>query len=79
MPRSLRRRFWIETSLAAATGVLAIVTVLWHDWIEAIFGVNPDNGSGSAEWRTVTVLVIISVATAIGARLEWRHARLEEH
>lgn len=79
MPRSLRRRFWIETSLAAAAGVLAIVTVFWHDWVEAVFGINPDKGSGSAEWLAVIVVVIISMAMAIGARLEWRHVRLEEH
>jgi hypothetical protein len=39
MPQGLRRRFWLESVLGSFTGVLAIVTIFWHDWIETIFGV----------------------------------------
>ncbi len=53
MPHGLRRRFWLETAPGSITGCLAIVTLFWHDWIEAVFGVDPDRGNGSAEWLIV--------------------------
>jgi hypothetical protein len=30
-----------------------VVTLFWHDWIEAVFRVDPDQGKGSAEWLVV--------------------------
>jgi hypothetical protein len=75
MPSGLRRRFWLESGLATVTGVLAVVTVFWHDWIEAVFGVDPDKGSGSAEWLAVAVLAVITVALIAGARVEWRRSQ----
>ena len=76
MPHGLRHRFWIEILLGSATGVLAIVTLIWHDWIEIIFGVDPDKGNGSAEWLVVALLMIVTVTLAFAARLEWHRARL---
>jgi hypothetical protein len=70
----LRVRFWIESILATVTGVLAVVTIFWHDWIEAVFGVDPDRGNGSAEWLVVLVLAVVTVVLAVGARREWRRA-----
>jgi len=70
----LRVRFWIESILATLTGVLAVVTIFWHDWIETVFGVDPDRGNGSAEWLVVLVLAVVTVALAVGARHEWRRA-----
>jgi len=29
--------------------MLAAITLFWHDWIEAVFRINPDSGGGSAE------------------------------
>lgn len=75
MPRGLRSRFWVESILASVTGILAIVTIFWQDWIEAVFGVDPDHGSGSAEWAAVVVLALAAAGFAAGARIEWRHAR----
>lgn len=76
MPYRLRRRFWIESVLGSITGCLAVITLFWHDWIEAVFDVHPDKGSGSAEWLAVVILFIITVILAVSARLEWRRARL---
>jgi hypothetical protein len=78
MPSSLRHRFWLESVLGSITGAVAIITFFWHDWIETIFGVDPDKGSGSAEWLVVAVLLAATLVLAIGARLEWRRARLAE-
>lgn len=76
MPHSLRRRFWLESILGSITGVIAVVTLLWHDWIEAVFGVDPDKGNGSAEWVVVLILLALTAMLAIAARLEWRRAVL---
>ena len=75
MQPGLRSRFWIESILASATGILTIVTIFWRDWIEAVFGVDPDHGNGSAEWAAVAVLALAAALFAAGARIEWRHAR----
>jgi hypothetical protein len=76
MPRGLRHRFWLQSILSSITGVTAIVTLFWHDWIEAVFGVDPDKGNGSTEWVLVLLLAALSVTLTIGARLEWRRAQL---
>ena len=76
MPSSLRYRFWLESIFGSITGVVAVVTLFWHDWIEAVFGVDPDKGSGSAEWLVVSILLFLAVALAVGARLEWHRAQL---
>ena len=76
MPSGLRRRFWLESICGSVTGMLAVITLFWHDWIEAVFRVDPDSGNGSAEWLAVLVLLIATVALASGARREWRRAGL---
>jgi hypothetical protein len=76
MSHALRARFWIETILGSITGVLAIITLFWHDWIETVFGVDPDKGNGSAEWLVVAILLIVTLTLAVGARFEWRRAQL---
>lgn len=76
MPYGLRWRFWVESVLGSITGVIAVVTIFWHDWIEIIFGADPDKGSGSAEWLVVLALFVVTVALAVLARTEWRRVRL---
>jgi hypothetical protein len=72
----VRRRFWLESALAIATAIVAVVTSIWPEWIEAIFGADPDGGSGAAEWAVVGVLATITLALAGAAGREWRRARL---
>src|SRR5438094_9632 len=43
----LRQRFWIELALALASAALLVVTLLWNEWIELVFHVDPDAGSGA--------------------------------
>jgi hypothetical protein len=71
-PRVLRRRFWIESVLAAASGLLAVITVFAHDWIEVVFRVDPDHGNGSVEWLIVAALAAAATVLAFVARAEWR-------
>lgn len=67
-----RARFWIEASLAATTGFLAALTVVWRDWIEAVLHVDPDRHSGSLEWLIVAALVVVTCTLAVAARAAWR-------
>ncbi len=68
----LRPRFWVESAMSAGSFVFALLTLLWKDWIELIFRVDPDNHSGSLEMTIVLVAIAITVAAGILARVEWR-------
>ena len=70
----MRRRFWIELGLAVLTGVLTVVTLISHEWIEIVFGVDPDRGSGALEWGIVALLAVATVVSGSLARVEWRRA-----
>ena len=72
MKRNVRIRFWAETALAGFSGVFFLLTLLWKDWIEIIFGVDPDHHSGSLEWLIVAVALVATIAFAVLARLDWR-------
>lgn len=65
-------RFWIETGLAALTAFLLLLTLVWSEWIEFLFGVDPDGGDGSLEWAIVAALLVISVTFAVLARADRR-------
>jgi hypothetical protein len=71
----VRTRFWLEATLAALTTGLFILTLLSRNWIEIVFGVDPDESSGSLEWLIVAALLVASVAFIAMARAEWRRPR----
>lgn len=72
---SVRTRFWVEAAVAFAVGFLAVLTLFWRDWIEAISGFDPDQHSGSAEWAIVAGLAALCLVAASVARIEWRRPR----
>ena len=61
-----------ELVLATLAAALGVGTLIWHDWIEVVFGVEPDEGSGSFEWLIVGLLVGVSVGLVLLARWESR-------
>lgn len=71
----IRRRLWFEADLGTASFVLLVITLAWRDWIEVVFGVGPDQGSGMAEWLAVTVLAVATVTLAVLARIDLRRVR----
>jgi uncharacterized membrane protein len=72
MRRNFRRLFWVEVGLAAITGLLALVTPVFPDWIEVLTGWDPDQHDGSVEWMIVVGLFIVTIALVAAAALEWR-------
>jgi hypothetical protein len=78
MVHKLPYRFWVESILGFITGIMAAVTLVWHDWIEVIFRVDIDKHSGSGEWLVVLILVLVTVTLAVAARFEWRRTKVAE-
>jgi hypothetical protein len=72
--RPVRTWFWVESALAAASFMLAVVTVISREWIEFLFGVDPDHGSGALEWALVAGPAIAAAVFGLLARSEWRAA-----
>ena len=70
-PAAVRRRFWVEAGLAGLTGALFVLTLAWHDWLEAL-GFDPDHGDGSVEWAIVAGLLALCLIFGLAARIEWR-------
>lgn len=77
--RSIRRRAWFEWALALAAVVLAAVTLVWHDWIEVVLGIDPDEDSGAVEWAIVVGLALVAFVAAVSGSHELRRARLRLH
>lgn len=71
------RLLWIERGLAVGSGLLFVVTLISKEWIEIVFGVDPDKGSGALEWAISFGLLAITIAFAVLARREQR--RLVSH
>ena len=67
-----RGRVVAESVIALFAGALGVLTIFWHDWIEALTGWDPDQHNGSFEWMIVAVLLIIAVVVGATARRDWR-------
>ena len=75
MKNALRRRFWLETAMAIVTSILFVITLVQRDWIEIVFGVDPDNRNGTLEWLIVGALLVVTITLFTLASYEWRRAR----
>jgi hypothetical protein len=74
--RNLRVRFWAEIGLASITGLLALITPIFPDWIELVSGWDPDQHDGSVERMIVVGLFIVAAAIFALAAVEWRRTPL---
>ena len=72
MPGSSSKLFWVEATLAGAAGFLAVLTLITPEWVELIFGFDPDHGDGSAEWLIVIGAAAAAALLSVLARREWR-------
>jgi hypothetical protein len=74
MKPAVRARVWVEAAVAGLSASLALLTLFWRDWIEAIFHVDPDRHNGSTEWAIVALLLTVSLLLALDVRAERRRA-----
>lgn len=74
MKKSLRPWFYPEAILGIITGVMFVVTLFNREWIETIFNVDPDQGSGSLELLIVGGLLVATIVLVVLAGYEWRRA-----
>jgi hypothetical protein len=72
MKKKLGIPFWSETILGSIAAFLAVLTLAWPDWIEGVFGVDPDHHSGSLEWAIAAGFFVAAIVCAALARREWR-------
>jgi hypothetical protein len=70
--RPSKVRAQLEAAVALCAGILGILTIFWHDWIEALTGWDPDHHNGTVEWIIVIALLAVSVAMGLAARRHWR-------
>jgi hypothetical protein len=68
--------FWLETFFAGLSAFLVVLTAVWHDWVEGIFGFDPDRHDGAFEWQLAAACCVIAVGCSVLARREWRRAAL---
>ncbi len=68
----VRARLWLEASCAALGATLFVVTLISREWIEVIFGVEPDGGSGAAEFAIAFGLLAVAAVSSVLAIREWR-------
>jgi hypothetical protein len=69
-----RTRYWIEIGLGIGSGALLLLTLVTREWIELLFGVDPDGGNGTLEWLIVACLVLLTLIFSVLALREHRHA-----
>ena len=74
MKDRLRARFWMEAGSAGLSFIFAILTLVWKDWIEIVFRIDPDQHSGSLEWLIAAGALAIAIGIAVAARYEWRQS-----
>jgi hypothetical protein len=72
--RRLGARFWWDSGGALLSAGLCVATLLNAEWIELVFGVDPDHGSGALEWGIVIVTAAFASLLSLLARREWRAA-----
>ena len=69
---ALRRRFWVECVAFAVASFLAVLILALPDWIEVVFGVDPDAHSGELELVITLGAAAVALALGLVAGAEWR-------
>jgi hypothetical protein len=65
-------RVVVESMLALLSGAALVLTSLWPQWIEGLFGFEPDGGSGETEWGLSIGLAIVTAVFFIRTGFAWR-------
>jgi hypothetical protein len=62
-------------SLAIVSSILFVITLVQKDWIEVLFGIDPDQANGTLEWLIVAALLAVTITLFTLASYEWRRTR----
>jgi hypothetical protein len=68
--------FWIELALAGLSALLCLLTIVSPEWIEELFGLDPDRGTGSFEWELVVLSGFLTFLFALLAGRQWSATRV---
>ena len=68
----------MQTVVAAISGSLSLITVLWPDWIEAVSGWDPDQHDGAVEWAIVATMLLVTIVMLAIADRSRRRVRAAE-
>ena len=79
MGRRNRVRFRLQCAAAIVGAITFGATLAWPTWIELVFGVDSDDGSGLLEWTIVVASLAMSIGASILARSEWRRGMMIGH
>ena len=74
-PKKLPGRVWVETAMAALSAAATLLTLAWPQWIEGLFDMEPDAGSGETEWGISIGLAVATLAFVTRAAWAWRRHR----
>ena len=70
----LHPMFCFEIAFSLLFLIAGLATAINREWIETLFGVDPDAGNGMTEWAFVVALALSAVFAAL-ARREYRRAQ----
>jgi hypothetical protein len=71
----MRRQYWAALVGGGISAALAVLTLISREWIEFVFGVDPDHGNGGLEWAIVAVTAITAVMCFWWARVEYKRSQ----
>ena len=67
-------RIKIEVVMARISAALAVLTLAVPAWLEEVFGLDPDGGTGETEWSIVAAFAAVSAVLFLVAFVERRRA-----
>ena len=69
--------FFVRVVLGLVSATLLALTLIAPDWIELLFGIAPDEGSGASEWGFSISFITICIVMFGSSWRTWRkHVRL---
>lgn len=72
--RSKSPRVAYAAGIGVVFAMVAALTAVRGDWLEAAIHHSPDRGSGATEWWLVALVGLIAIAFWVVAAVEWRRA-----
>jgi hypothetical protein len=68
MNRHTRIAVRVEVALATIGATLFVLTLVFPEWIEALTGLEPDSGSGAAEFFVAGAFLLTAISMSVLAR-----------